>query len=85
MIIVRVELHSAITGEVSEIARMHIANDGEGTARSGNYIGRALRGRSKEALDKRLVQRTGNLKDYPRLSIHVWHLVSRMLQAMGYK
>jgi hypothetical protein len=30
MIVVRVELHSAITREVTELARMEIANDGPG-------------------------------------------------------
>ena len=36
MIVVRVELHSAITGQVSELARMNIANIG-GTQTKGDY------------------------------------------------
>jgi hypothetical protein len=83
MIVVRVELHSAITGRVSELARMNIANVG-GTKTKGDYACETLRGRSKEALDQRVRQRSGSVRDYPRLSIHVWHLVARALVAMGY-
>lgn len=84
MIVVRVELHSAVTGRVSELARMHICNDGAGTATKGDYTAETLRGRSKDDLDRRRVQRSGRVLNYPRLSIHVWHLVARSLVAMGY-
>jgi hypothetical protein len=83
MIIVRVELHSAITGEVTEIACMGIANIG-GTATLGDYRAATWRGRSRRALAERLVQRTAEVRKYPRLAIHVWHLVARSLVAMGY-
>lgn len=36
MLVVKVELHSAITGETTEIARMIIHNEG-GTKSSGDY------------------------------------------------
>lgn len=83
MIVVRVELHSVVTGQVSELARMHIANVG-GSATKGDYQCETLRGRDKVALDKRVQQRAGKVENYPRLSIHVWHLVARALIAMGY-
>lgn len=83
MIVVRVELHSAITGQVSELARMHICNIG-GTATKGDYSCTTLRGRSKADLDRRTSQRTGFVRKYPRLAIHVWHLVARSLVVMGY-
>lgn len=83
MIVVRVELHSAITGQVSEIAQMHICNIG-GTNTKGDYSCATLRGRSKEAFARRTAQRTGFVRGYPRLAIHVWHLVARSLVAMGY-
>lgn len=83
MIVIRVELYSAVTGKVSELARMHIANIG-GTATKGDYDVQTLRGRSKTDLDRGSVQRTGKVINYPRLSIHVWHLVARALVAMGY-
>jgi hypothetical protein len=83
MIIVRVELHSAITRKVTEIARMKICNAG-GSVERGNYYVATLRGRSKEQLDRGEVTREGDVRDYPRQSIHVWHLVARALLAMGY-
>jgi hypothetical protein len=83
MIVVRVELHSAITGQITEIARAHICNVG-GNGTKGDYHVETLRGRSKEQLDRRERQRSAGVKNYPRLSIHVWHLVARALVAMGY-
>jgi hypothetical protein len=83
MIIVRVELHSAITGKKTEIARMLIDNIG-GTRNRGHYRCRSLRGRSAMALDQREVQRAGEVTDYPRLDLHVWNLVARALGSLGY-
>ncbi|MGK7056913.1 hypothetical protein AB4853_10565 [Bradyrhizobium sp. 1050_B9_N1_2] len=83
MIVVRVELHSAITHKVTEIARMRIRNAG-GTKDIGNYSVETMRGRSREQLDRGECQRGGEVKDYPRLRIHVWHLVARALIAMRY-
>jgi hypothetical protein len=83
MIVVRVELHSAIDGSVRELARAHISNAG-GTTERCDYDVVTLRGRSKEALDKRVGNRRGKVRDYPRLAIHVWHLVAAALQAIGY-
>ncbi|WP_025036117.1 hypothetical protein [Bradyrhizobium sp. DOA9] len=83
MIVVRVELHSAITRKVTEIARMHIRNAG-GTKDIGNYSAETLRGRSREQLDRGVCQRGGTVLGYPRLRIHVWHLVARALIAMRY-
>lgn len=48
MLLVRVELHSAITGEVTEIARMVIANEGGGTKERANYTGCVAKGRKSE-------------------------------------
>jgi len=41
-------------------------------------------GRSAAALDRRVAQRCGRVEHYPRLDLHVWHLVGRALKAMGY-
>lgn len=92
MLVVRVELHSAITGKISEIARMIIANDGTGHGSSGNYWGRAAKGVIEGDTmippaimhDSRKL-RHAEVKEYARKSLHVWNLVSRMLSAMGYK
>jgi hypothetical protein len=83
MIIVRVELHSAITREVSEIARMHISNIG-GSRQVGHYHAKTYRGRSSDQLSRGVVQRQGSIRNYPRLKIHVSHHVARALIAMKY-
>lgn len=83
MIVIRVELHSAITCKVTEIARMHISNVG-GSRQTGHYFARTYRGRSSEQLSRGDVQRRASVKGYPRLRLHVWHLVARALIAMKY-
>ncbi|HWX31238.1 MAG TPA: hypothetical protein VNZ53_27840 [Steroidobacteraceae bacterium] len=88
MLIVRVELHSAITGKVTEIARAIIANEG-GTPMRGNYWGIVAHGKTDgpmipAAIYQRRKHET-HITNYPRQSKHVWNLVARMLTAMGYK
>lgn len=83
MIVIRVELWSAVTGDRTELARMHICNVG-GTENLGNYDCRTLRGRSTADLDKGHVQRRGQVRGHPRLSQHVWNLVAKALSSMGY-
>lgn len=84
MLIVRVELHSALTGRVTEIARMRIANRGTGTARRADYDVMTFRGRDGGALDRASVQRRGAVLGWPRLRVHVWSLVAEALAATGY-
>lgn len=84
MIIVRFELHSAITGEVTELARMRITNRADGTTSIGNYDVCTFRGRNAAALDAGVVQRKGEVLGHPRLAEHVWHLVAKALKNMGY-
>ena len=81
MIVVRVELHSAVTRKITEIAKMIIANDGSGTASRGNYDVRVYKKGSKEAL----TMREGKVLFYPRKSSHTWNLVARALESVGYK
>ena len=83
MIVVTVHLASAVTGDVTELARAYIDNTG-GTAQLGNYRVRTLRGRSSEAFAKGIVQRTGHVERHPRLREHVWNLVAKALVATGY-
>lgn len=84
MIVVTVALKSAIhPSRDKELARMEIANIG-GTDTKGDYSVRTLRGRSQEDLDKRVVNRDGVVIGYPRLAIHVWHLVHDALKALHY-
>lgn len=84
MIIVRVELHSAITNQITELARMCIANNGTGDAKTSNYDGVTFRGRNKETLDKQSIVHKGEVKGYNRQQLHVWNLVAQMLRAMNY-
>jgi hypothetical protein len=85
MLIVRIELHSAITQEVTEIARMEIVNDGKSSRQEiGHYDVRTLAGQEKRALDRRVVQRSARVEEWPRLNKHVWSLVAKALGKMGY-
>jgi hypothetical protein len=87
VIIVRVELHSALTGKVTEIARMMIHNIG-GTKNSGDYGVHTFRGRGKDALDtaqeNRTTTRRGIVLRHQRLTEHVWFLVAKALKAVAY-
>ena len=75
MIIVTIELQSAITNERSKLGEMHICNDGTGTAERGNYFAHVMR---KGSWNK--PQRHGRVYDYPRNSYSVWRLVMRALK-----
>lgn len=87
MIIVRAELHSAITGKVTELAQMRIANAG-GTKTYGNYIAHTFIGRNRDNLDAarrhNSISREGRVDRHPRLREHVWNLVAKALNAMEY-
>lgn len=74
MIIVKVELHSARTGHVTELGRMHISNVGEGSETRGDYYVEVMR---RGTTDK--AQRLGHVSDYPRKAYSVWELVRRAL------
>ena len=82
MIIVTVQLHSAVTGKKTTIGRAIIDNDGTGTAKKSNYnvrVGRRDRTEIHQVLGKPL--RKGKVKDYPRASYNVWRLVIRALRS----
>lgn len=92
MIVIKVELWSAMNGSRSELARMVIDNTG-GTTQRGDYRTRTLRGRSEEALHNAMlqalhqtggVQREGKVLGHRRLQLHVWNLVAKALTGMGY-
>ena len=84
MLVVRVELHSAITRTVTEIARMHICNLG-GSDAIADYGVRTLHGRCALKLDEHKASRHGTVTNYPRKRLHVWNLVARALRSMDYK
>jgi hypothetical protein len=79
MLVVKIELHSARTGKVTELGRMQITNNGIESAHNpkrGEYDVEIMR---KGSTTK--VQRRGLVRDYPRLSYTVWELVRRSLEA----
>jgi len=87
MIVVKVELWSAVTGATTELARMEIANDGKHTVEHrnfGDYDCRTLRGRSTEYFNKRTTMRETRLLHWPRTAKHVWNMVQLALTQMGY-
>jgi hypothetical protein len=94
MLVVRVELHSAVTGKTTEIARALIYNDGGGDSDHGNYKAFTFKGRDgvawtrehiHKALNAKKTLRDGVVMNYPRKSLHVWNLVYRALKGMGYQ
>lgn len=86
MIVLKLELHSAVTGKVTEIGRTIIANDGNGSASRGNYICKVGRKQpdGTEYQNSKIWKdplRIGTVEDYPRLSYNVWRLVIRALKS----
>lgn len=87
MIVVKVELHSAIDGTVEEIGRMYVCNTG-GTSDRGNYTAAVCR-RNTSQLPQPLAPnlnapqptRHGKVSNYPRNSYNMWRLISRALKA----
>lgn len=75
MLIVKVELHSAVTGKVTEIGRMLIDNIG-GTEALGDYRVRVLRRGTTNR-----VSREARVDQHPRLTAPVWSLVAKALHA----
>jgi hypothetical protein len=82
MIVVSVELHSAISGRIKLLGRMCIANVGTSPdGKLGTYTVRV--GRKTDAGDLHKVfkspLRHGIVANYPRLSHNIWRLVLRAL------
>lgn len=87
MIVIRVELWSAVNGRRTELARAMIHNVG-GSLELADYEGETYRGRSEDALNAAMVNRTttrtGKVSGHRKQQLHVWHLVAKMLASMGY-
>lgn len=85
MLVVRLELHSANTGEVSELGRMIVANVG-GTDETGEYEVRLAlsASSSQELLDDKTRDRLGKVSGYPRMTQHAWDLIAKALASVGY-
>lgn len=78
MLIVRIELHHAVTNMVSDLGTLSICNNGTGTAELGNY----------EAALRAVLQNGGGTLVVPAIRVenhdrsqHVWKLVQAVLNA----
>jgi hypothetical protein len=86
MIVVRVELHSAIDGHIEELGQIVIANDDTGTNLHGNYWTRAYAPGTnlyKSGLGSGVIN-NGTIRKYRRTK-PIWSLVAKALKAMEYK
>ncbi len=80
MIVVRVEEYDPRTGRRTELARMRISRN----LRGGAYTAESFMGRGTPALDRGDVQRRGEVDGWDATTSHVWSLVARMLESMGW-
>lgn len=81
MIVVKIELHSAITRKVTTIGQMIIHNVG-GTSDRGNYeVCVARKSENNFNLRKTFHNpvRRGSVKNHPRKTQNVWRLVTKAL------
>lgn len=84
MLIVKIELHSARTGDTKEIGRLLIDNISQcgNASKRGDYRVRLLRRGKFHPLQSGAVLREGRVTNYPRLTYSVWRLVYRALQSV---
>jgi hypothetical protein len=72
MLVVKIELHSAVTGEVKTIATGKICNTGTGTPTQGNY-----RVDLRDAAGR--PWKSGTVENFPRKRLLAWDLLCRAL------
>lgn len=92
MIVVKVELHSAIDGRVENLGSVVIWNDGTGDRTTGNYRAVALRKGADvyESMrryfrdNRKAAVREGSVKGHKRLNRPVLELVRKALESMEY-
>lgn len=72
MLVVKIELHSAVTGKVTTLATGKIVNTGAGTPTRGDY-----RVELKDALGR--PWKTGTVEGFPRKRLLAWDLLARAL------
>lgn len=79
VIVIRIELHSAITRKVTTLGVMHIANDGTGTDETRNYNGTVFRKPDFVFENKR-----GRVEGHRAKDEVIWVLLAKMLHSLGY-
>lgn len=72
MLVVKIELHSAVTGRITTIATGTICNTGTGSPTLGNY-----RIELQDAAGRRW--RKGHIEGFPRKRLLAWDLLYRAL------
>lgn len=73
MLVVKIELHSAVTGKVTTLATGKIVNTGAGTPTQGNY-----RIELRDAAGR--PWRSGTVEGFPRKRLLAWDLLYRALR-----
>lgn len=80
MIVIRAELHSAVTGKVSLLGVAHIANNCTGTGTVGNYdVALYKKGVDPQPLQTSGLWRRSRVSGFPRTSLGVWDMLYRSL------
>lgn len=72
MLVVKIELHSAVTGRVTTLATGKIVNTGTGTPTRGNYYAVLRDAAGRE-------WKRGTAEDFPRTRLLAWDLLYRVL------
>ena len=82
MLVVKIELHSAITGKTTTLCQAVIYNDGSGSKNIGNY--KVLIGGKGQALHALLKKpwRRGAVTKFPRAQRNAWYLLQEALAAV---
>lgn len=75
MLAVRIELHSAVTGEIKTLATGKITNTGTGSSTQGNY-----RIELRDAAGR--LWKTGHIEGFPRKRLLAWDLLYRALKRL---
>lgn len=79
MIVVKIELQSAIDGSVSELGRMYISNDGTGNQDISSYNAKIMK---KYCLRQdEQVLRIGRVRNYKRKKYPVWILIKEAIES----
>lgn len=73
MLVVRIGLHSAVTGQITTIATGEIINAGTGNPTQGNY-----RIELRDAAGRRW--KNGHIEGFPRKRLLAWDLLYRALE-----
>jgi len=75
MLVVKIELHSAVTGQVMTIATGTICNTGTGSPTRGNY-----RVDLRDAAGRKW--KSGHIEEFPRKRLLAWDLLYRALEKL---